>query len=90
MHLIIFGRHINITSVVKSTSLRYPYCSSAMENPPEMCNTCEHAVQTLEHTRNKNDPPVVSKICIFRPFTDLGTPPPKGLENRYFTCDVAE
>ena len=32
-----------------------------------------------------------SKVYIFRPFTDLGTPPPpKGLENRYFTGNVAE
>ena len=32
-----------------------------MENPPEKCNTGEHAIQMSEHTRNKNDPPLSQK-----------------------------
>ena len=66
-----------------------------MENQREICNTGEHAGQMSEHTRNKNDPPVVSKDlksiyieAIYRP--GYPPPPPKGLENRYFTGDVAE
>ena len=62
-----------------------------MENPPEMCNTGAHAVQMSEHTRNKNDPPVVSKVYLYLSRLQTWVPPPrKGLENRYFTGDVAE
>ena len=56
-----------------------------MENPPEMCNTGEHAIQMSEHTRNKNDPPLSQKyIHLGHLQTWVPPPPPRGLENRYF------
>ena len=52
-----------------------------MENPPEMCNTGEHAIQMSEHTRNKNDPPLSQKyIHLGHLQTWVPPPPPRGLE----------
>ena len=55
------------------------------ENRGKQCKT-HGKYRTVANTQSKS-----KSIYIFRPFTDLGTPPPpKGLENRYFTGNVAD